>query len=65
MNFIETKNSAKKATVYCIYHIIQTKLTINTKTPAIKYLNINNVKTKISSNPPPPRINDRVTLHKR
>ena len=39
------------------------KHTINTKTPAIKYLNTNNVKAKISS--PPPQINDRVTLHKR
>ena len=62
MNLIETKNSAKKSN--SIYHIIQTKFTINTKTPAIKYLNTNNVKAKLSS-PPPPRINDRVTLHKR
>ena len=38
-------------------HIIQTKLMINTKTPAIKYLNTNNVQAKICSPPPPPTNN--------
>ena len=54
LSYVSDIIAASTCDLLCnLFHIIQTKLTINTKTPAIKYLNTNNIKDKISSPPLP------------